>query len=133
MCSKDYFHYSLLNLSQDPLPNINLSQLPPNLHTLELRLRDSFRGKEIDASGLLGCVIPNLRTLILNKFIVSDPSTTIEFWKAHPCIERLELGREVQGSWFNDFQLGMLPNLRYLKVIRFHCIQRQTLTDGTIV
>jgi hypothetical protein len=27
----------------------------------------------------------------------------------------------VSGRWFNDFEVGMLPNLRYLEVIRF-CI-----------
>ncbi|KAF8963429.1 hypothetical protein BDZ97DRAFT_1919861 [Flammula alnicola] len=101
-----------------PLPTINLSQLPPNLHTLELRLRDALHAKEIDASspgGLLGCVIPNLRTLILDKFFVSDPASTNTFWRAHPGIERLEFWPGVDGCWFYNFEIGMLPNLKYLQ------------------
>jgi hypothetical protein len=126
MCSKDYhFYHSLL---KDPLPTISLLQLPPNLHTLELRLYDYLRGRPLDASGLLGCVIPNLHTLVLERFIVSDPSTTIKFWRAHSGIERLEFWDDidVQCSWFDDFQPGMLPNLRYLQVIRLYCIQPPT-------
>jgi hypothetical protein len=76
----------------------------------------------IDASGpggLFDCVIPNLNTLILDEFTVSDPTSSNTFWRAHPGIKRLELGHHVSGSWFNDFEVGMLPNLRYLEVIRY--------------
>ena len=97
-----------------------MSQHPPNLHTLELRplVSKSF---DIDASGpggLFDCVIPNLDTLILDWFNVSDPTSPNAFWRAHPGIKRLELGRNVTGSWFNNFEVGMLPNLRHLQVIR---------------
>ena len=72
---------------------------------------------EIDSTSLLGCVIPNLRTLILDEIFVSNPLSTNSFWRAHPGIERLELGRGVVGNWFDDFEAGMLPNLKYLEVI----------------
>jgi len=111
------FLINQLTLFSDPLPTINLSRLPPNLHTLELRLHDYERGEEIDSSVLIGCVIPNLRTLILDEFFVSNPLSMNSFWRAHPGIERLELGRRVVGNWFDDFEAGMLPNLKYLKVL----------------
>ena len=107
-----------LILFLDELPAINFSQLPPSLHTLELRL--SAQGNDIDASGpcgLLNYVIPNLRTLILDRFVVSDPTITKRFWKAHQGIERLELRHYAEGHWFDEFESGMLPNLKYLKVI----------------
>ena len=100
----------------DPSPTINLSRLPPNLHTLELGLTDYSQGRAIDACELLGCVIPNLRTLILDEIFVSDSLSTNAFWHAHPGIERLEFCRGVVGNWFSDFKVGMLPNLKYLKV-----------------
>ncbi|KAF9013083.1 hypothetical protein BDQ17DRAFT_577047 [Cyathus striatus] len=56
----------------------------------------------------------NLRTLILLHVpIVTIP--TKPFWKAHPNLERLELNKSVGGSWFEDFEEGMLPNLKFLK------------------
>ena len=78
---------------------------------------DYIRGKAIDSSELLGCVIPNLRTLILDEISVSNPLSMNSFWHAHPGIERLELGRGVVGNWFDDFEAGMFPNLKYLQVI----------------
>ncbi|KAF8963403.1 hypothetical protein BDZ97DRAFT_1661726 [Flammula alnicola] len=99
-------------------PEIFSFELPPNLHTLELRLRDAVGYLEIDASspgGLLGCVIPNLRTLILDKFFVSDSVSTNTFWRAHPRIERLEFWPGMKGNWFNNFEIGMLSNLKYLQ------------------
>lgn len=98
-----------------PLPTINLSQLPPNLHTLELRLHDYIRGKAIDFSELCGCIIPNLRTLILDDIFVADALSTNSFWRAHPGIERLELGHGVDGNWFDGFEAGMFPKLSYLR------------------
>jgi hypothetical protein len=109
-----------LILFLDELPAINFSQLPPSLHTLELRLSDCQASRDIYASelgGLLNCVIPNLHTLVLDGFVVSDPTITQRFWKAHPGIERLELRHEDEGNWFDEFESGMLPNLKYLKVI----------------
>jgi hypothetical protein len=109
----------------DPSPTINLSQLPPNLHTLELCLLDYTQGKEIDSTELLGCVIPNLRTLILDTIFVSNPLSTLSFWRNHPGIERLELGHGVVGDWFDNFEAGMLPNLKYLQVIiLYHLISK---------
>ena len=114
----------------DPQPVFSFSQLPPLLHTLELDL--FFHGHEnyMDASGpggLFNYVLPYLCTLILDHFDLSDPSIAKHFWKAHPGIERLELGPFVKlelrprtGSWFDKFESGMLPNLRYLKVILYH-------------
>jgi hypothetical protein len=99
-------------------PTFNLLQLPPNLHTLELRLY--FDNESLDASrpgGLFDCVIPNLHTLIIDEFTISDPTSSKAFWKAHPGIKRLELGRNVIGNWFDDFEVGMLPDLSYLEVI----------------
>jgi len=111
------FLINQLTLFSDPLPTINLSRLPPNLHTLELRLVDYIRGKAIDSSVLRGCVIPNLRTLILDEFFVPNLLSMNAFWRAHPGIERLELGQGVIGKWFDDFEAGMFPNLKYLQVI----------------
>ena len=114
---------SLTTFLIDPAPTFNFLQLPPNLHTLELQV--SFYAfdlnKSIDASGpggLFDCVIPNLNTLILDDFTVSDPTSSLKFWRAHPGIKRLELGHNVSGSWFNSFEVGMLPDLSYLEVIR---------------
>jgi hypothetical protein len=79
------------------------------------------RDQTVDASapgGLFDCVIPNLNTLILDEFIVSNPTSSNKFWRAHPGIKRLELGHNVRDKWFNNFESGMLPNLRYLEVIR---------------
>lgn len=100
----------------DPSPAFNLSRLPLNLHTLELHLADNLQGKAIDVCEILGCVIPNLRTLILDKIFVSDPLSTNAFWHTHPGIERLEFCRGMVGNWFNNFEVGMLPNLIHLQV-----------------
>jgi hypothetical protein len=100
----------------DPSPTLNLSRLPPNLHTLELRLTDHSQGKAIDACELIGCVIPNLCTLIFDEIFISDSLSMNAFWHAHPGIERLEFCCGVVGNWFNDFEVGMLPNLKYLQV-----------------
>jgi hypothetical protein len=105
-------------LFRDPVPTVNFLQLPKNLHTLELRLRYLRSVNASDPGGLFDCVIPNVNTLILNGFTVSDPTSSNTFWRAHPGIKRLELGRDVSGDWFNNFEVGMLPNLRYLQVIR---------------
>ena len=59
--------------------------------------------KKIDSSELFGCVIPNLHTLILDEIFVSNPLSTKSFLRAHPGIERLELGRGVDGNWFENF------------------------------
>ena len=91
------------------------------IYTLELWLWDELEDGIIDASGpgrLFDCVFPNLKTLILNEFTVSDPASLDTFWRAHPGIKRLQLGRHVEVSWFNNFEVGMLPNLSYLEVIR---------------
>jgi len=88
----------------------------------------------IDASGpdgLLSCVIPNLNTLILDWFTISDPTSANLFWRLHPGIKRLEFGRYVSGSWFDDFEAGMLPNLRYLQVITVN-IQPQWIFSDRI-
>ena len=122
-----------LTLFSDPSPTINLSQLPPNLHTLELRLVDYIRGKAIDSSELLGCVLPNLRTLILDAFCVSNPISTNSFWRAHPGIECLELGRRVVGNWFDDFEAGMFPNLKYLQVIILYHLTSKRLKSCIVV
>lgn len=109
------------HFSQDPIPTFNFLQLPPNLHTLELRFYGFDQSQSADASrpgGLFDCVIPNLNTLILDEFTASDPTSSYKFWRAHPGIKRLELGHHMSGSWFNDFEVGMLPCLRYLEVIR---------------
>ena len=114
-----FFFFFFLK-KKDPTRTINFSQLPPNLHTLELRIRDMSQEDQIDASGpggLLNCVIPNLNTLILDEFTVSDPTSTNIFWRLHPGIKRLEFGLNVTGSWFDNVEVGMLPNLRYLQVI----------------
>ena len=106
---------------QDQTPTIEFTQLPPNLHTLELRLDDLLQGQDIDASGpggLLNSVVPNLNTLILDGFAVSDSASANSFWRTHPGIKRLEFGPNITGSWFDNFEVGMLPNLRYLQVIR---------------
>lgn len=105
---------------------IGISTLPLSLHTLELTLL-AYNEEFIDASGpdgLFNCVMPNLRTLIIDNFIVSDPTIAKRFWTVHPGIERLELGRDkavVEHHWFDDFESGMLPNLKYLKVIGYCC------------
>ncbi|KAF8954053.1 hypothetical protein BDZ97DRAFT_1928947 [Flammula alnicola] len=119
-----------------PLPTINLSQLPPNLHTLELRLCHAEGYLKIDASspgGLLGCVIPNLRTLVLDDFFVSDPASTNTFWKAHPGIERLEFWPGVKGSWFNSCEIGMLPNLKYLQCNVDHALVLLPQVSNTLI
>ena len=54
----------------------------------------------------------------LTGFFVSDPASTNIFWRAHPGIERLELWAGVEGNWFDKFEVGMLPNLLYLQVIK---------------
>jgi hypothetical protein len=103
---------------------INVSQLPPSLHTLELIFIDMVRRGDTILSGPNGLfkdVLPNLRNLILDKFYVSDLTIMKRFWEAHPGIERLELGPQIHGSWFNGFESGMLPNLKYLQVIAFCC------------
>jgi hypothetical protein len=107
-------------------PVINFVELPPTLHTLELGFLDNNRGRLVDASGpngLISSVIPNLRTLILDYFTISNPDVTERFWRAHPGLERLELNchDRFECSWFDGFESGMLPNLKYLKVIRYHC------------
>ena len=106
---------------QDPIPTLNFSQLPLNLHTLKLGFFPYDRDQNVDASapgGLFDCVIPNLDTLILREFVVSkNPSASYKFWKAHPGITRLELSHNVSGKWFDKFESGMLPNLRHLEVI----------------
>ncbi|KIM36808.1 hypothetical protein M413DRAFT_31425 [Hebeloma cylindrosporum] len=103
-----------------PSPTINLSQLPPNLHTLDLHVVD--RGENINSNVLHGRVIPNLCTLILDDFFVSDALAMNSFWRAHPGIERLELGRSVDGNWFDNFEAGMLPNLKYLRCNADHAL-----------
>ncbi|KIM36822.1 hypothetical protein M413DRAFT_448946 [Hebeloma cylindrosporum] len=108
------------NLLNYPSPTINLSQLPPNLHTLDLHVVD--RGENINSNVLHGCVIPNLCTLILNDFFASDALAMNSFWRAHPGIERLELGRKVDGNWFDNFEAGMLPNLKYLQCSADHAL-----------
>ncbi|KIM36825.1 hypothetical protein M413DRAFT_31439 [Hebeloma cylindrosporum] len=114
-------HLTSIRIESDllnyPSPTINLSKLSSNLHTLELRLVDYIRGDLIDFDVLLGCTIPNLRALILDRIAVTNPLSTNSFWRAHPGIERLELGRRVLGNWFADFEAEMLPNLKYLQVI----------------
>ncbi|KAG6846591.1 hypothetical protein H0H93_012963, partial [Arthromyces matolae] len=94
--------------------SFDLSRLFGHLHTLELGVTNQF-GDRIDAGGILSCIMPNLHVLILDRFNVGDPSMTKGFWKKHPHLVRLELGRKVDGLWFNDFESGMLPNLRVFK------------------
>ena len=110
----------ILTLCLDPpQPAIDISQLPPSLHTIELEFIDMVGRNDIAASGPNGLHVPSLRTLILGNFYVSDPTKTKHFWEAHPGIERLELGLVGRGqnSWFDGFRSGMLPNLKHLKVI----------------
>ncbi|KAG6847934.1 hypothetical protein H0H93_004771, partial [Arthromyces matolae] len=94
--------------------SFDLSRLFRHLHTLELGVMDEYDHR-IDARGILSSIMPNLRVLILDRFDVGDPSMTKGFWKNHPHIFRLELGRKVDGLWFNDFESGMLPDLRVFK------------------
>ncbi|KAG6855981.1 hypothetical protein H0H87_008694 [Tephrocybe sp. NHM501043] len=104
-----------LNTDLD-LGTLNLSAIPPNLHTLELRMRDF--DYDIDAAGVGGLlfkVMPHLRTLILDDFKIGNSALTKQFWIAHPGLERLELLARVTGNWFEDFESGMLPNLKFLK------------------
>ena len=121
------------HLFQDAIPTFNFFT---TLHTLELWLFDETSGRNIDASGpsgLFDCVIPNLSTLILDGFAVSDPTSPNTFWRAHPGIKRLQLGRYMKGSWFNNIEVGMLPNLSYLEVIKSISLNESIWLDGSVI
>ncbi|KAG6835732.1 hypothetical protein H0H93_015264 [Arthromyces matolae] len=97
----------------EPAPYVlDLTKLPIHLHTLDLQLSSSYY---LAIEGLLSSVMPNLRVLILGGVKVSKPSMAKHFWKNHPSLVRLELLGDTRGDWFNDFESGMLPNLRILK------------------
>ncbi|KAG6823170.1 hypothetical protein H0H92_011175, partial [Tricholoma furcatifolium] len=96
---------------------VDLSNIPSKLHTLKLSIW-ATGGGAMDADcpgGLLSCNLPDLRTLIINPFRIRQPALTTEFWKRHSNLERLELC-DAFGDWFQDFESGMLPNLKDLKI-----------------
>ncbi|KAG6835358.1 hypothetical protein H0H93_002193 [Arthromyces matolae] len=101
-----------------PTLNFDFSTIPPSLHTLELRMSDTQGFYSLDAAslgGLLSMVLPNLCVLILDHIDVGKPNMTNKFWRAHSRLERLELWRKVTGTWFQDFEFGLLPNLKAFK------------------
>jgi len=71
---------------------LDFSQMPPNIHTLEVDLSPTFTQTQLDATapkGLMTRTYPNLKVLILNGFLVSNTLVAQRFWESHPGIEKL--------------------------------------------
>ena len=100
----------------DPEAQLNFSLLPQSLEILHIHVCELDFFEPVKGS-LFDCTFPHLRTLILDQINLSMKSDlTTAFWKRHPSIERLEIGEQMYGSWFDTFEDGMLPNLKYLRV-----------------
>jgi hypothetical protein len=97
-----------------------------------------------DFSRNFDCVIPNLNTLILDKFTVSDPTSSNTFWRAHPGIKCLELNqshrakplkhkRLVLGAWAvasfrappKDWLASLYKGLQFLDQLVSATLSRQ--------
>ncbi|PPQ79041.1 hypothetical protein CVT25_002350 [Psilocybe cyanescens] len=95
----------------------NFCNLSSSLHTLSLNFMFSSSGPPAPAP-LSSLHFPNLRSLTLSSFQLSDSSETMPFWGRHPKLERLNISSSTgSSSWFADtIPVGTLPALKYLEV-----------------
>jgi hypothetical protein len=101
----------------------NVPRLASSLHTL------SLKSDLQEATVLFSLDFPHLRLLRLADFVSLHDTANIQgFFERHPQLESLSL-EGCMHTWFSDnIEIGFLPNLKHLKVIMFHIVQKP-LTD----
>lgn len=113
LVSEAYFGRRMIDAAQS---------LSSELDTLSLSFLPNV---ELRAERLLVLTFPRLRCLTLGSgFNIRSLEKAMDFWTRHPNLESLDIAKQSSYRWFVDGiaqDLGLLPNLKHLKVLRdFH-------------